>query len=141
MGVKAKTELATFGAGCFCGVEELYCTTPGVLETAAGYMGGNKEKPTYQDVCSDITDHAEVVQATYDPSKVSYDELLKIFWENHDPATMNRQGPDIGSQYRSVIFYHSPEQQKLAEISKTTLEKSKRFNKPIVTQIVPAKTF
>ena len=139
--METKKEVATFGAGCFWGVEELFRELSGVLETAVGYMGGNMEKPSYQDVCTDETGHAEVVQVVYDPTKTTYDKLLEIFWENHDPTTLNSQGPDVGSQYRSVIFYHSPEQQKLAEISKTALEASKKFNRPIVTQITPAGTF
>src|SRR5687767_187385 len=102
-------KLATFGAGCFWGVEEMYRTRKGVKETAVGYMGGKVENPTYEVVCSDASGHAEVVQVKYDEKEVSYDELLNIFWENHDPTTSNRQGPDVGSQYRSVIFYHSPE--------------------------------
>lgn len=134
-------QLATFGAGCFWGVEELYRTLPGVIETAVGYEGGVTENPTYEDVCSHTTQHAEVVQVTYDPEKVSYEKLLEIFWNNHNPTTRNRQGPDIGDQYRSVIFYHSDEQKKLAEISKQDLEESKQFSSSIVTLIEPAQTF
>lgn len=139
--MEIKKELATFGAGCFWGVEELYRELSGVLETAVGYMGGDMEKLSYQDVCTDETGHVEVVQVTYDPTKTTYDKLLEIFWENHDPTTPNRQGPDVGSQYRSVIFYHTSEQQKLAEKLKTDLEILKKFDRPIVTQIVPAQTF
>lgn len=132
---------ATFGAGCFWGVEELYRKTDGVKETAVGYEGGITENPTYEDVCSHTTQHAEVVQVTYDPAIVSYDQLLAIFWANHNPTTRNRQGPDIGDQYRSVIFYHSDEQKTLAEKSKANLEQSKKFPGPIVTLIEPAQTF
>ena len=141
-----KLELATFGAGCFWGVEELYRQVKGVKETAVGYMGGTVPEPTYEIVCSDRSGHAEVVQVTYDPSEVSYEELLRLFWENHDPTTPNRQGPDVGTQYRSVIFYHTPEQQAIAEKSKAKMEESKKFsdsagNRPIATQIVPAQIF
>jgi peptide-methionine (S)-S-oxide reductase len=135
------TQLATFGAGCFWGVEELYRKIPGVIETAVGYMGGTTERPTYEDVCSDSTGHAEVVQVIYDPEKVSYEKLLDLFWTNHNPTTMNRQGPDVGTQYRSAIFFHSPEQEQIAQRSKADLEASKKWSIPIVTEIVPAKTF
>ena len=139
---KDNFELATFGAGCFWGVEEMYRTTPGVIETAVGYEGGKKESPTYQDVCSDQTGHAEVVQIKFDPKKVSYEKLLDLFWANHNPTTLNRQGPDVGSQYRSVIFFHSTEQQKIAEKSKDQLQKSGKFGgREIVTQIVKAEKF
>lgn len=137
----AKTELATFGAGCFWGVEETFRQTPGVTDTAVGYEGGTVANPTYEQVCYNNTGHAEVVQVTYDPAKISYDDLLRIFWENHNPTTKNRQGPDIGEQYRSVIFYHSDEQKKAAEASKEKLEKSGHYKQPIVTQIVPAQPF
>jgi peptide-methionine (S)-S-oxide reductase len=133
--------LATFGAGCFWGVEDLFLKVPGVIDTAVGYMGGTLEHPTYEMVCTDRTGHAEVVQITYDPSKVRYDDLLKIFWENHNPTTPNRQGPDTGSQYRSVIFYHSSDQQKAAEKSKKDIDVSGMWNRPVVTEIVPAQTF
>ena len=113
----------------------------GVLSTNVGYAGGTQENPTYQDVCTDKTGHAEVVEVEFDPSQVSYDELLDVFWSNHNPTTLNRQGPDVGAQYRSVIFYHSPEQQAAANASKGKLEKSGRFNRPIVTQVEPAPTF
>lgn len=135
------TQLATFGAGCFWGVEELYRKIPGVTETAVGYMGGTTERPTYEDVCSDSTGHAEVVQVTYDPEKVSYEKLLDLFWTNHNPTTMNRQGPDVGTQYRSAIFFHSPEQEAIAQKSKKDLEASKKWSGPIVTEIIPAQTF
>ena len=134
-------ELATFGAGCFWGVEETFLRVPGVVETAVGYLGGTLENPTYEDVCSGTTGHAEVVQVTFDPSKVSYEKLLDTFWDNHDPTTKNRQGPDVGDQYRSAIFYHSPEQQKAAEESKKAIAKSARFRKEIVTEITPASAF
>jgi len=134
-------ETATFGAGCFWGVEDIFRTTPGVLETSTGYMGGTLEQPTYEMVCTDTTGHAEVVEILFDSSKVSYDQLLKIFWENHNPTTPNRQGPDTGSQYRSVVFFHTPAQQKLAQESKKKLAESERWEHPIVTEIVPADTF
>ena len=133
------TEKATFGAGCFWGVEETFRKLKGVTSTAVGYAGGTKENPTYEDVCSDETGHAEAVQVEFDPSQVSYDDLLDVFWSNHNPTTLNRQGPDIGTQYRSVIFYHSPEQKAAAEKSK--IDMSSRLNRPIVTQIGPAAKF
>ena len=132
-------ETATFGAGCFWGVEAEFRQIPGVVETAVGYEGGRTENPTYQDVCSHGTGHAEVVQVIYDLTKTSYADLLKLFWENHDPTTLNRQGPDIGDQYRSVIFTHSPEQAAEAQASKET--HAGNHKRPIVTQIVPAETF
>jgi peptide-methionine (S)-S-oxide reductase len=135
------TEKATFGAGCFWGVEAAFRQIPGVTATAVGYEGGTMENPTYHDVCTDRTGHAEVVEVEFDPAKVSYDDLLKVFWENHNPTTRNRQGPDVGTQYRSVIFYHSPEQKKAAEVSREALEKSGKYKSPIVTEIVPAQTF
>ncbi len=134
-------EKATFAAGCFWGVEETFRTTPGVVATQVGYTGGHTQSPTYHDVCTESTGHAEAVEVTYDPSKVSYEDLLNIFWENHNPTQLNRQGPDIGTQYRSAIFFHSPEQEAKARASKEALEKSGRFSKPIVTQIVPAVEF
>jgi len=136
-----KTQLATFGAGCFWGVEEIFHHTDGVVSTAVGYMGGHTKNPTYEDVCTNETDHAEVVQIEFDPAKVSYEELLNIFWNNHDPTTPNRQGADVGTQYRSVIFYHSDSQKKAAEKSKTILEKSGKYTRPIVTEIVSARDF
>ena len=135
------TEKATFGAGCFWGVESAFRAVPGVIDAAVGYAGGTTENPTYEDVCSHLTGHAEVVQVEFDPAIVSYDHLLDVFWSNHNPTTLNRQGPDVGDQYRSVIFYHSPEQQAAAEASKARLEKSGRFKRPIVTFIQPAPTF
>lgn len=134
-------EKATFGAGCFWGVEETFRLVKGVRSTAAGYMGGSLSNPAYEDVCTDTTGHAEVVQIEYDPGEVSYEELLKLFWECHDPTTLNRQGPDIGTQYRSVIFFHTPEQEELARKSKEELEKSGKYRRPVVTEIVPASTF
>jgi peptide-methionine (S)-S-oxide reductase len=134
-------ETATFGAGCFWGVEATFRQIPGVQETAVGYLGGTVPNPTYEDVCSDETGHAEVVQVTYDPSAVSYDKLLEVFWTSHDPTTLDRQGPDVGRQYRSAVFYHSPEQEAAARASKQRLEASGRFRRPIVTEITPASKF
>lgn len=132
---------ATFAAGCFWGVEATFRQIPGVSATRVGYIGGGLKNPTYKDVCSDRTGHAEAVEVEYDPAKVSYEDLLNVFWENHDPTQLNRQGPDFGTQYRSAIFYHSPEQEQAARTSKQELEKSRRYNRSIVTQIVPAVTF
>ena len=137
----ATTLKATFAAGCFWGVEETFRRTPGVIETAVGYVGGKKERPTYEEVCAGRTGHAEAVEVTYDPTKVTYERLLEIFFENHDPTTMNRQGPDVGEQYRSAIFFHSPEQEAAAKKSKAEWDDAKRYRRPIVTQIVPAATF
>ena len=134
-----QTEKATFGAGCFWGVEETFRNSEGVLSTAVGYAGGTKDNPTYEDVCTDKTGHAEVVEVEFDPSQTSYDQLLNIFWSNHNPTTLNRQGPDVGMQYRSVIFYHSPEQERTARESKQHWQE--RFNRPIVTEIAPAGSF
>jgi peptide-methionine (S)-S-oxide reductase len=134
-------EKATFGAGCFWGVEAEFRQVKGVVSTAVGYEGGTSLNPSYRDVCSHKTGHAEVVEVDYDPSRVSYEELLKVFWENHDPTTLNRQGPDFGSQYRSVIFYHTPEQKAAAEASKENLANNGRYRRSIVTQIVPASIF
>ena len=135
------TEKATFGAGCFWGVEETFRKIPGVLSTAVGYTGGTLENPTYKDVCTDRTGHAEVVQVEYDPSKVSYEQLLDVFWANHNPTTLNSQGPDHGRQYRSAIFYHTPEQQATATASRDKQQNSGRFHRPIVTEITPAAPF
>jgi peptide-methionine (S)-S-oxide reductase len=134
-------EKATFGAGCFWGVEETFRQLPGVSSTAVGYAGGAKDNPTYEDVCSDATGHAEVVEVEFDPTEIAYTKLLDVFWSNHNPTTLNRQGPDVGTQYRSAIFYHSPEQKQQAEASRAALEKSGRFPRPIVTQIEPAPKF
>ena len=133
--------IATFGAGCFWGVEEVFRQLKGVKATAVGYMGGKLENPSYEDVCTDRTCHAEVVQVTYDPNEISYAELLKVFWSNHNPTTLNRQGPDMGTQYRSVIFFHTPEQKAAAAKSKLALEQSGKWKKAIVTEIVPAAAF
>jgi peptide-methionine (S)-S-oxide reductase len=132
---------ATFAAGCFWGVEATFRELPGVTSTRVGYTGGSTEHPTYKDVCTDQTGHAEAVEVEYDPATLSYEKLLQVFWENHDPTQFNRQGPDYGSQYRSGIFYHTPEQEAEARASKEKLEHAHRYNKPIVTQIVPATTF
>jgi len=134
-------EKATFGAGCFWGVEAAFRCLQGVVSTAVGYSGGTLENPTYQDVCSDRTGHAEVVEVVYDPSVVSYDALLEVFWGNHDPTTLNRQGPDVGTQYRSVIFYHNEAQKAAAEISMQNLRNSGQYKKAIVTEIKPAAKF
>ncbi len=133
--------MATFGAGCFWGVEEAFRRTPGVTETAVGYMGGHLENPTYHAVCTDRTGHAEVVQLQFDPSQVSYERLLELFWDLHDPTTLNRQGPDVGAQYRSVVFYHDPAQQAVAAEMKKRLDASGRFRRPIVTEVSPASVF
>jgi len=132
---------ATFGAGCFWGVEARFQQVPGVTATAVGYEGGALDNPTYRDVCTDATGHAEVVEIDYDPAKVSYEQLLDLFFELHDPTQLNRQGPDWGKQYRSVVFYHSPEQEAAAKQVIARLTEAKRFSKPIVTQVVPAETF
>jgi peptide-methionine (S)-S-oxide reductase len=134
-------EIATFGAGCFWGVEAAFRRIPGVLDTAVGYAGGHTADPTYKDVCTDRTGHAEVVEVTFDPAQVSYEKLLEVFWEEHDPTQVNRQGPDFGKQYRSAIFVHSPEQEAIAKKSKAALEASGKFRRPIATEITPASTF
>ena len=134
-------ELATFGAGCFWGVEVAFRQVRGVTEALVGYLGGTLANPTYKDVCTGKTGHAEVVQVEYDPSEVAYDRLLEVFWENHDPTTLNRQGPDVGTQYRSAIFFHSPEQKDAAERSKSALAASGKLRRAIVTEITPASTF
>jgi peptide-methionine (S)-S-oxide reductase len=133
------TETATFGGGCFWGVEVTFRNVPGVVDTAVGYEGGTTESPSYEDVCTDRTGHAEVVQVEYDPDEVSYEELLDTFWDVHDPTQMNRQGPDVGSQYRSVVFFHSPEQQEQALASKARIQA--QSDRPVVTEIVPAEPF
>jgi peptide-methionine (S)-S-oxide reductase len=132
---------ATFGAGCFWHVEDLFSKTKGVNSTAVGYIGGQLPNPTYEEVCTDKTGHAEAVEVDYDPDEISFEELLKIFWENHNPTTLNRQGPDVGIQYRSAIFYHDEKQKEIAENSKQTLEQLGKYGLPIVTEIVPAPTF
>jgi peptide-methionine (S)-S-oxide reductase len=134
-------ENATFAAGCFWGVEEAFRKVEGVQGTAVGYSGGTFEDPTYKDVCSGSTGHAEVVRVWYDPSKVSYGQLLDVFWSIHDPTQLNRQGPDEGTQYRSAVFFHGPQQEAAARSSKEALEASGRFGKPIATEITPASTF
>jgi peptide-methionine (S)-S-oxide reductase len=136
-----KIEKADFGAGCFWGVEETFRKIPGVKSTAVGFEGGTLESPSYKDVCTGKTGHAETVQVEYDPAQVSYGQLLDVFWNNHDPTTRNRQGPDVGAQYRSVIFYHTPEQKAAALASKAKIERGGKFKQPVVTQIVPASTF
>ena len=132
---------ATFAAGCFWGVEAAFRQVPGVTATRVGYTGGTTTNPTYKQVCTDRTGHAEAVEVSYDPARVSYDDLLRVFWEIHDPTQRNRQGPDIGTQYRSAIFYHDPEQEAAARTSKERLERSGVHKRPIVTEIVPAQTF
>jgi peptide-methionine (S)-S-oxide reductase len=134
-------EKATFGAGCFWGVEVAFRQVPGVVDATAGYLGGTLPNPTYQDVCTGRTGHAEVVEVTYDPRRVTYEDLLEVFWNSHDPTTLNRQGPDHGTQYRSAIFYHDEQQKTAAETSKERLGSSGRFPHPIVTEITPASTF
>ena len=132
---------ATFAAGCFWGVEATFRQVPGVTATRVGYTGGTTANPTYKQVCTDRTGHAEAVEVSYDPARVSYDDLLRVFWESHDPTQRNRQVPDIGTQYRSAIFYHDPEQEAAARASKERLERSGVHKRPIVTEIVPAQTF
>jgi len=134
-------EKAMFGAGCFWGVEAAFRQVKGVTETAVGYSGGTLTHPTYQDVCTGRTGHAEVVEVEYDPTVITYEALLTLFWKIHDPTTLNRQGPDIGTQYRSAIFSHTPEQQAVAIASKATLQSSGRYAQPIVTEITPASAF
>ncbi len=133
--------IATFGAGCFWGVEAAFRQLPGVIGTAVGYLGGTLKNPTYKDVCTDTTGHAEVVQVEYDLARISFDDLLNVFWTNHDPTTLNRQGPDVGRQYRSAIFFHTPEQEATAHASKEAQQASGKFRRPIVTEITPASEF
>ena len=135
------TEIATFGAGCFWGVEAAFSRVPGVTEAVSGYSGGHTENPSYKDVCTDETGHAEVVQVTYDSAKVSFEKLLEVFWTMHDPTQVNRQGPDFGSQYRTAIFFHSPEQEATAKKVKAELNASGKFKKPIATEITKAGPF
>jgi len=134
-------EQATFAAGCFWGVEETFRTVEGVISTAVGYIGGHTENPSYEDVCSGTTGHAEAVQIEFDPGVVSYERLLEIFWECHDPTTKNRQGPDIGSQYRSAVFFHNSQQEAAAKTLKDKLDRSGLLNRPVVTVIGTAATF
>jgi peptide-methionine (S)-S-oxide reductase len=134
-------EKATFGAGCFWGIEAAFRQVQGVKSTAVGYMGGTLKNPTYEDVCTGRTGHAEVVQVEFDPSKISYEEVLGVFWENHDPTTLNRQGPDIGTQYRSAIFFHTREQEAAARASADAIGRSGRYKRPVVTEITPAGEF
>ncbi len=141
MAQEERYETASFAAGCFWGVEEAFRELNGVISTMVGYMGGHTENPTYSDVCSGGTGHAETVLVTYDPSIISYEKLLDIFWNKHDPTTKNRQGPDIGSQYRSIIFYYNDDQKNSALTSKKKLESSGKYNNPVVTEIIPAPKF
>ena len=141
MAEEEKYETASFAAGCFWGVEAAFRELKGVKSTMVGYMGGHTEDPTYGDVCSGTTGHAETVQVIFDPSKISYEKLLETFWNKHDPTTKNRQGPDVGSQYRSIIFYHTEKQKNLAVASKNKLEVSGKYKDPIVTEIIPAHAF
>ncbi len=134
-------KIATFGAGCFWGVEEAFRNLEGVIATAAGYAGGTTENPTYKEVCSGRSGHAEVVRVEFDPVRVSYEQLLELFWTIHDPTQLNRQGPDVGSQYRTVIFHHGDRQRDAATASSEAVGKSGRFARPVVTQIEPASTF
>jgi peptide-methionine (S)-S-oxide reductase len=134
-------EIATFGAGCFWGIEAAFRRLPGVLDAAVGYSGGRTENPTYQDVCTDTTGHAEVVQVTFDPEKLSYEQLLDAFWTIHDPTQVNRQGPDYGKQYRTAIFFHSPEQEATAKKSKQALDASGKLRRPVATEITAAGPF
>ena len=135
------SETATFAAGCFWGVEVTFRNVDGVLDAIVGYTGGSTDNPTYRQVCSDGTGHAEAVEVTFDPERVSYEELLEVFWQAHDPTQVNRQGPDFGSQYRSAIFFHSPEQEAAARASKQALDASGKLSRPVATEITPASTF
>jgi peptide-methionine (S)-S-oxide reductase len=137
--MKSTTCKATFAAGCFWGVEAAFRRVPGVLDAISGYTGGHTEHPTYREVCSHTTGHAEAVEVTFDPEQVSYEQLLDVFWQIHDPTQLNRQGPDVGDNYRSAIFYHSPEQQAAAVASRD--REQRNHERPIVTQIVPATAF
>jgi peptide methionine sulfoxide reductase msrA/msrB len=139
--IAARTEIATFAAGCFWGVEDKFIKLPGVVETVVGYTGGHTKNPSYRDVCSDKTGHAESVRVTFSPSLISYKDLVRAFFTFHDPTQLNRQGPDVGTQYRSVIFYHSEDQKAKAQVIKAEFDASGRFRKSIVTEIVPASEF
>jgi peptide-methionine (S)-S-oxide reductase len=134
-------EKATFGVGCFWGPEETFRKVDGVTSTSVGYMGGSLENPTYEEVCTGRTGHAEVVDVEFDPSRIAYEELLQVFWACHDPTTLNRQGPDFGTQYRSVLFFYGPEQEAAARAAKEKLERSGRYRREIVTEITPASTY
>ena len=138
---KSDLEMATFGSGCFWCTEAIFLNVDGVIKVESGYTGGKVNNPTYKEVCSGLTGHAEVVQLTFDPQKASYDELLEIFWKTHDPTILNQQGADIGAQYRSVIYFHSEDQKKRAEYYKNQLEEAGAFDQPIVTEISPSSTF
>ena len=135
------TDKATFAAGCFWNVEAAFRKVKGVLSTQVGYVGGTVKNPTYEDVCAGKTGHAEAVELEYDPAQISYEQLLTVFWEIHDPTTLNQQGPDIGRQYRSAVFYHNNEQALAAKTMKEKLQQSAKFDNDIVTEIVPATTF
>ncbi len=135
------SQTAVFAAGCFWGVEETFRRTPGVIDTAVGYTAGKTPHPTYREVCTGATHHAEAVRVEFDPDKVSYEQLLDVFWSNHNPTTPNRQGPDVGTQYRSAIYYQDDQQRAAAEASKQRLDESGRFGAPIVTEIAPAVEF
>lgn len=137
----AETKKATFAAGCFWGVEAAFRQVKGVVSTSVGYSGGTTEDPTYKEVCTGRTGHAETVEVVFDPSRISYADLLDVFWNEHDPTQVNRQGPDVGTQYRSVIFVHDEEQAMDAKSSLEALEASKKFSRPVATQIVPAQTY
>jgi peptide-methionine (S)-S-oxide reductase len=141
MDKQSTTEIATFGSGCFWCTEAIFLSVDGVLKVESGYSGGKVKNPTYKEVCSGLTGHAEVIQLTFDPARITYDELLEIFWKTHDPTTLNQQGADVGTQYRSVIYYHSEEQKQKAEFYKKRLEQEKAFDNPIVTEISPATKF
>jgi peptide-methionine (S)-S-oxide reductase len=138
---KATLEKATFGAGCFWGIEAAYRQVKGVVSKAVGFSGGTYDNPSYHDVCTGRTGHAEVVEVTYDPARVSYEDLLRVFWENHNPTTLNRQGWDIGTQYRSAIYFHNATQEAAARASKEQLESNGKYRKPIVTEVTPASKF
>jgi peptide-methionine (S)-S-oxide reductase len=141
MSTPSNTECATFAAGCFWGVEETFRQTPGVVDTRVGYTGGHTESPTYQQVCAKGTGHAEAVEVVFDPTRVSYDELLEVFWSSHDPTQVDRQGPDVGTQYRSAVFFHTPEQEAAARASKQRLEGGGTLPRPVATEITAAATF